>query len=198
MKKIGVLVSHRGTNFQAIIDACLSGRINASIEIAISNNSQSEGLARARRADISTVHLSSTTHPDPEQLDAAMLRVFQTHQVDMVVTAGYMKKLGPMTLKEFTGRILNVHPSLLPKYGGRGMFGMNVHKAVIAAGDVQSGITIHWLDEEYDTGPIIAQFVIPVLANDSPESLAARILESEHELLVATLAELTSETGVNP
>jgi len=196
MKRIGVLVSHRGTNFQAIIDACIDGRINAEIVVAISNNSKSEGLQRAKKANINTAHLSSVTHPDPAALDSAMLMLLNDHKVDMVVTAGYMKKLGPRTLKHYSGRILNVHPSLLPKYGGKGMFGMNVHKAVILAGDSETGITIHWLDEEYDTGPIISQEIIKVQQHDTAESLADRMLNSEHELLVATLADLT--TGDKP
>jgi len=195
MKKIGILVSHQGTNFQAIIDACITGRINGRIAIAISNNSQSEGLKRARRAQIEAVHLSSSTNPDPRDLDRAMASLFTTHEVDIIVTAGYMKKLGAITLKQFSGKILNVHPSLLPKYGGKGMYGIKVHRAVIEAGDPESGITIHWLDEQYDTGPIIAQKRIDVLDNDTPESLAARMLTEEHELLVTTLAALTTDNN---
>jgi len=193
MKKIGILVSHHGTNFQAIIDACDTGQIDAKIVVAISNNSQSEGLKRARRASIEAVHLSSSTHPNPDDLDAAMARMFESRNVDIVVTAGYMKKLGSTTLRKFSGKILNVHPSLLPKYGGKGMFGMNVHKAVIKAGDSESGITIHWLDEQYDTGPIIAQKRVRVFDGDTPDSLAKRILVEEHELLVTTLEKLTKD-----
>ncbi|MBL4682653.1 MAG: phosphoribosylglycinamide formyltransferase [Pseudomonadales bacterium] len=193
MKKIGILVSHQGTNFQAIVDACDTGRIGAKIVVAISNNSQSEGLKRARRASIEAVHLSSSTHPNPDDLDAAIARVFESRNVDIVVTAGYMKKLGSITLRKFSGKILNVHPSLLPKHGGKGMFGMNVHKAVIKAGDSESGITIHWLDEQYDTGPLIAQKRVRVFDGDTPESLAKRILVEEHELLVATLEKLTKD-----
>ena len=193
MKKLGILVSHRGSNFQAIIDACELGQINAKVVIAVSNNSQSEGLKRARRANIETAHLSSATHLDPDELDAAMASLFEDHEVDIIVTAGYMKKLGVVTLTKFSGKILNVHPSLLPKYGGQGMYGMNVHKAVIEAGDKETGITIHWLDYQYDTGPIISQKSVPVILNDTPVSLAERVLIVEHELLVSTLAELTND-----
>ncbi|MFT7688000.1 MAG: phosphoribosylglycinamide formyltransferase-1 [Candidatus Azotimanducaceae bacterium] len=191
MKKLGVLVSHRGSNFQAIIDACNEGRINARVVIAVSNNSRSEGLIRAKLENIDTAHISNVTHPNPADLDTAMATLFEAYEVDIIVTAGYMKKLGDITLEKFSRRILNVHPSLLPKHGGKGMYGMQVHKAVIEAGDKESGITIHWLDSHYDTGPIIAQSRIPVLQADTPNSLAARILIEEHELLVATLADLT-------
>lgn len=193
MKKLGILVSHRGSNFQAIIDACDKRQINANIVIAVSNNSQSEGLNRAKRANIETAHLSNSTHSNPTELDTAMASLFEAYKVDIIVTAGYMKKLGVITLSKFSGRILNVHPSLLPKYGGKGMYGMNVHKAVIEAGDKETGITIHWLDKQYDTGPIISQKSVPVMPNDTPTSLAERVLIVEHELLVSTLAELTND-----
>lgn len=190
MKRIGVLASSRGTNFQAIIDACAAGRIPAQPVVAISNNSKALALERARRAGIAAVHLSSATHPDPAQLDLAIRDSLVEHGVDLVVTAGYMKKLGEQTLAAFRGCIINVHPSLLPKHGGQGMYGMNVHRAVIAAGDSMTGITIHQVDADYDTGAIIGQLSIPVLATDTPETLAARVLEREHDFLINTLAEL--------
>ena len=197
MKKLGILVSHRGSNFQAIIDACNEGRINAKIVIAVSNNSHSEGLERARRENIETAHISNKTHSDPVNLDASMAALFEAHDVDMIVTAGYMKRLGHITLEKYSRRILNVHPSLLPKHGGKGMYGMRVHEAVIEAGDKESGITIHWLDNQYDTGPIIAQKKVAVLPSDTASSLAGRILVEEHKLLVTTLAKLTND-GESP
>ncbi len=190
MKRIGVLASSRGTNFQAIIDACAEGRLAAQPSVAISNNSNAPALARARRAGVAAVHLSSATHPEPELLDIAIRDTLQAHNVDLVVTAGYMKKLGDHTLTAYRGRIVNVHPSLLPSHGGQGMYGMNVHRAVIASGDSMTGITIHHVDADYDTGAVIRQLSIPVLATDSAESLAARVLELEHDFLISTLAEL--------
>ena len=190
MKKLGILASHQGTNFQAIIDACRQGRLNAEPVIAISNNSDAAALARACRAGIATAHLSGATHADPDELDTAILDTLISHEVDLVVTAGYMKKLGPRTLGHFRRRIVNVHPSLLPRHGGKGMFGLNVHKSVIASGDSETGITIHYVDAEYDSGPIIDQVRIPVLPDDSPESLAARVLEMEHLFLIETLSRL--------
>ena len=189
--KLGILVSHRGTNFQAIIDACEVGSINAKVVVAISNNSRSVGLDRARAADIPAFHLSSRTYPGASELDAAMLDILVTHQVDLVVTAGYMKKLGEKTPHHYQRKITNVHPSLLPKYGGRGMFGMKVHKAVLDSEETETGITVHYLDGNYDSGEIISQVRLPVEPGDTPESLAARILPREHKLLVNTLKELT-------
>ena len=189
--RLGILVSHRGSNFQAIIDACEAGYINAKVVVAISNNSQSIGLERARTADIPAFHLSSKTHPKATELDEAILGTLLAHEVDLVVTAGYMKKLGEKTLHQYHCQIINVHPSLLPKYGGRGMFGMKVHKAVLDSADTETGITVHYLDGNYDTGEIISQLRLPVKPGDTPESLAARILPHEHKLLVDTLKELT-------
>jgi phosphoribosylglycinamide formyltransferase-1 len=187
MKKLGILASHRGTNFQAIIDASKSGDLKATPVIAISNNSDSEALTRARRADIATAHLSSATHPDPNALDEAILKLLEQHAVDIVVTVGYMKKLGPQTLKKFRDNIYNIHPSLLPKYGGKGMFGLNVHKAVIEAGDSETGVTVHRLEGEYDTGPIIAQQQVPVMHGDTAEILSSRVIKVEHLFLIETL-----------
>jgi phosphoribosylglycinamide formyltransferase-1 len=190
LKKLGVLASHRGSNFQAILDACSDGRLMATVVIAISNNSRSEALVRAHRSGIATQHISAVTHPSEMLRDNAIKRALEDAGVDLVVTAGYMKKLGPKTLKQFEGRIINVHPSLLPKYGGQGMHGDRVHRAVLANGDAESGLTVHLVDSEYDTGPILSQRRVPVLPNDSVETLAGRIIKEEHDLLVGTLIDL--------
>ncbi len=194
--RLGILASHQGTNFQAIIDACQSGNLDAEVAVAISNNSKSRALARARLANIPTVHLSSKTHPQSDALDKALQSTLSDHQVDLVVTLGYMKKLGPQTLHYFQGRIINIHPALLPRHGGQGMFGMNVHKAVLESEDAETGVTVHYLDSNYDTGQIISQTQIQVMPDDTPESLAARVLVEEHKLLVNTLKQLT-ETPCN-
>lgn len=190
MKHLGILASHRGTNLGAILTACKQGRVDAIPKVAISNNSDAVALTRAREAGIATAHLSSQTHPDLEALDEAILNTLLAHNVDFVVTAGYMKKLGPQTLAAFKNRIINVHPSLLPRHGGKGMYGLKVHEAVLKSGDTHTGITIHYVDGDYDTGPIIAQKKIAVLPDDTPESLAKRVLAEEHELLIETLAGL--------
>tara|TARA_R110002072_G_scaffold104099_3_gene228435 strand:- start:8018 stop:8614 length:597 start_codon:yes stop_codon:yes gene_type:complete len=198
VKKLGILASHRGTNFQAILDACSDGRLNAEVIVAISNNSQSEALARARRSSIETRHISSATHPSAADRDEAIRKELVEAKVDLVVTAGYMKKLGPKTLGEFAGRVINVHPSLLPKYGGQGMYGNRVHTAVLANGDTESGLTVHLVDKEYDTGPILNQRRVPVLPDDSVDSLANRILAEEHDLLVQTLIDLVASKNNTP
>ena len=191
MMKLGILASHRGTNFQAIIDACKDGRLKAVPVVAISNNSKSQALIRAKQAGIANFHLSSSKLPVYSELDAEILKTLVDHEVDLVITAGYMKKLGPLTLSKFAGRILNVHPSLLPKYGGKGMYGMKVHEAVIQNKDKHSGITIHWVDGNYDTGPIIAQRSIEVETDETAETLAMRVLSLEHQLLIETLSTLS-------
>jgi len=189
---IGFLASHGGSNMQAIIDACKSGKLQATPAVVISNNSDSGAIARAKTEGIPYYYLSGKTHPDPEELDRAILDTFVRHSVDIIALAGYMKKLGPKTLSHFRGRILNIHPALLPKYGGKGMYGIRVHEAVIAAGEKESGVSIHFVDENYDTGPIIAQTRVPVLPDDTPETLAARVLVQEHILYPATLQRIVT------
>lgn len=192
LKRIAVLASHRGSNFQAILDAIEAGRLQATVVLAISNNSGSEALMRAKRHNIATLHLSAKTHADPEDLDQAMAEALVEANADLVVTAGYMKKLGPVTLSAFSGRVVNIHPSLLPKYGGQGMYGKRVHEAVIASGDTESGLTVHLVEGEYDTGPILRQQKVPVLTSDTADSLAARIIAEEHKILVETLIDLVN------
>jgi len=175
---------------QAIVDACKEGRLHAELAVVISNNSESTALERARREGIPRYHLSSATHPDPAQLDAAIMRALEDHGVDLVILAGYMKLLGPQTLARYRGRILNIHPALLPKFGGKGLYGKKVHEAVLAAGERVTGVTIHLVDERYDAGPIVAQSEVPVLEDDTVDSLAARVLEREHQLFAETLEKI--------
>jgi phosphoribosylglycinamide formyltransferase-1 len=189
---LGFLASGRGSNMQAVIDACKSGRLAARPRVVISNNSGSGALARADQEGIPRYHLSGRTHPDPAQLDAAILDALLRHEVELVILAGYMKKLGPRTLEHYAGRIINIHPALLPKFGGLGMYGARVHQAVLAAGEQETGVTIHLVDAEYDTGPIVAQCRVPVLADDTAESLAQRLLKQEHRFLVETIGKIAS------
>jgi len=187
---IGVIASHEGTNLQAVIDACESGALQANVSVVISNNSGSGALQRAKRHAIPFCHLSSATHPDTTELDQATCRALEKHEVDVVLLAGYMRKLGPHTLKEFQGRVLNTHPALLPKFGGQGMYGRRVHEAVLAAGEAISGVSIHIVDEEYDTGPVIAQCEVPVAAEDTVDSLTERIRTKERAFVVQTLQQI--------
>jgi phosphoribosylglycinamide formyltransferase 1 len=191
MMRLGLLASHGGSNLGAIIAACRDGRIAAEPVVVIGNNSRAFALERARRAGIPVRHLSGQTHPDPAALDRAMAEVLAEYDADLVALAGYMKRLGPLVLARWRGRIVNVHPSLLPKFGGQGMYGERVHAAVLAAGETVTGATIHLVTEEYDQGPVIARATVPVEPGDTVESLAARVLRREHELYVATLARIS-------
>jgi phosphoribosylglycinamide formyltransferase-1 len=185
--RLGFLASHGGSNVQAILDACREGRLDAEPCVVISNNSDAPVLDRAMAARVPAFHLSAHVHPDPTRLDEAILATLEKHRVNLIVLAGYMKKLGPKTLARYRGRVLNMHPALLPKFGGRGMYGHHVHEAVLAAGEKESGATVHLADAEYDTGRILAQRKVPVRAGDTSESLAARVLEVEHQLYAETL-----------
>ena len=188
--KLGFLASHNGSNMQAIIEACKSGALQAIPAVVISNNAASGALARAEKEAIPRCHLSSKTHPSPESLDQAILDTLLQHEVDIVILAGYMKKLGDKTLKHYAGAILNIHPALLPKFGGQGMYGIRVHEAVLAAGETESGATVHLVTDEYDAGAIIAQEKVPVLPGDTPQTLAERVLKIEHGLFAAVLQKI--------
>jgi len=190
MMRLGLLASHGGSNLGAIIAACNSGRIAMEPVAVIGNNSKAFALERARQAGIPTYHLSGQTHPDPAALDAAMAETMARHGAEMIALAGYMKRLGPLTLERWRGRIINIHPSLLPKFGGQGMYGERVHAAVLAAGEQETGVTVHLVTEEYDQGPVIAQVTIPVEPGDTPAMLGARVLPQEHALYVETLARI--------
>jgi phosphoribosylglycinamide formyltransferase-1 len=149
-------------------------------------------VARAERQGIPAYVLNAKMHADPDELDQAMLGALQRHSCDLIVLAGFIKKIGPRVLKEFSGRIINIHPALLPKHGGQGMYGRRVHEAVLGAGDAVTAVTIHLVNSEYDEGRILAQCEVPVREHDAVESLAARVLEREHSFLVETLNEIVS------
>jgi phosphoribosylglycinamide formyltransferase-1 len=185
---LGILASHEGTTLQAILDAVTSGKLGITVAVVISNNRSSGALRRAAAAGVPAVHLSSATHPDPGDLDQAILKALQDARADTVFLAGFLKKLGPAVLSTFRGRILNTHPALLPKFGGQGMFGARVHEAVLASGDAETGVSIHLVEADYDSGPVVAQCRVPVVAGDSIADLAARVQAREKEFVVETLA----------
>lgn len=190
MTRFAVLASHGGTILQAVLDACASGELKGQVAVVISNNSNSGALARAREAGVPAVHLSSATHPEGDRLDAAMVQALNDAQADWVLLAGYMKKLGPKVLSAYRNRIVNTHPALKPKFGGAGFYGRRVHEAVLAAGDTETGATVHLVDEQYDSGPVLAQVRVPVRGDDDAEALEERVKIAERKLVVATLAEL--------
>ena len=178
---------------QSVIDACNSGYLNAVAAVVITNNANCKALDRARTENIPNFIINNNHNPYTElNPDSSMLKVLQLHNVDWVVLAGYMKKVGTNVLSAYAGRIINIHPSLLPKYGGKGMYGRHVHEAVLAAKETETGVTVHIVEEEYDKGPILAQRKVPVDENDTAESLARKVLAVEHLLLPDTLFKLVS------
>jgi phosphoribosylglycinamide formyltransferase-1 len=188
--RIGVLASGGGTTLQAILDACAQGHLHADVAVVISNNRGSGALARAQACSVRAVHLSSKTHPDADALDGAILGQLRDAQVDLVVLAGFMKKVGPRTLAAYSGRVLNTHPALLPKYGGKGMYGRRVYEAVLAAGETETGVTVHQVDAEYDHGLVVAQIAVPIEKDDNVDTLAARVQAVERSFLVETLQQI--------
>ena len=183
--RVAVLASGEGTTLQALLDVCDGPTVQ--VVLVISNNSQSGALRRARAAGIPVLHLSSHTHPDAELRDTAIRDALAGACTDVVLLAGYVKKLGPVVLREFEGRVLNTHPALLPNHGGQGMFGGRVHEAVLAAQDRETGVSVHVVGLEYDTGDVIAQCRVFVLSDDSVETLTSRVQAREREFLVETL-----------
>ncbi len=187
---LGFLASHGGSAARFLTEACRNGRLNAVPVALASNNSGSPALAWAREAGLRAAHLSAARYPDPDALDGAILAFLRGAGVDTLVLSGYMKALGPQVLAAYAGRVLNIHPSLLPRHGGRGMYGDRVHAAVLAAGDPESGATVHLVTAGIDEGPVLAQARVPVLPGDTVESLKARVQAIEGELLLGALREL--------
>jgi phosphoribosylglycinamide formyltransferase-1 len=188
--KIGFLASGQGSNMQAIIDACEENRLQAEPVIVISNNGDSKALARARDAGIAAICIGGPGFQDEEKRDAEISNSLLEHGAELIILAGYMRKIGPKTLAAYKNRILNIHPALLPKYGGQGMYGRRIHEAVLEAGEEETGITIHVIDGQYDTGPILAQESIAIDKGDTVDTLSKRVLNVEHEFYVKTLARI--------
>lgn len=181
------MVSGSGTNLQALIDGVKSGRIeNARIVLVLSSKKDVYALDRAHRAGISTVVISKTDYPNEKEKADAIISALAAAQTDLVVTAGYISLLDKSVCTAYKGRMINIHPSLLPRHGGIGYYGLRVHEAVIAAGDGETGATVHYVDDEgIDSGEIILQESIPVLEGDTPETLQKRVLEEvEHRIIV--------------
>ncbi|HVJ17801.1 MAG TPA: phosphoribosylglycinamide formyltransferase [Polyangiaceae bacterium] len=192
MLTLGLLASHRGSNVRAVVEACRGGRLDARPGIVINNNADSGALQFAQTERIPARRIGGPAYADDERRDTAVLEALQSHGVDVVLLLGYMKRLGPRTVAAYRGRILNTHPALLPRHGGKGMYGARVHEAVLASGDSETGVTVHLVDEEYDHGAIVAQCRVTVVPGDTVESLSARVLEREHVFLVETLGAIAS------
>ena len=181
--KIAVLISGhgRGTNMQSIIDACKEGRIDGEVAIVVGVSEDAPAMSRANEAGVETVVVDPKDFADSEDYDDALVETLRSWEVDLICLAGYMRILGQPIIDAYRNRIMNVHPALIPMFAGKGMFGSHVHEAAIKRGVKLSGCTVHFVDEDYDSGPIILQTIVPVLDNDTPETLAARILPEEHK-----------------
>jgi len=195
--RLAVLASGRGSNLQAIIehfDNLARERI-AKVVLAASNRADSPALIRAATASIDIAHFDTTDD------GSVLLELLRKFRIDLVVLAGYLKRIPPRVIREYGGRIINIHPALLPAFGGEGMYGTRVHEAVIASGAKETGVTVHLVDDEYDRGPIVAQWRIPVEPSDTADSLAARVLNVEHVVyprvveMVAILQQLEAMTS---
>lgn len=189
--RVGFVASHNGSALRAVLDARVTDRTRCVPAVVISNNSSSGALEAGATAGLRTYHLSAKTHPNAEQLDGAIRAALDDNDVTHVVLSGYLKKLGPQTLERYRARVLNVHPALLPAFGGQGMWGSHVHKAVIAAGSSESGATVHLVDADYDTGPVVKQRRVEVLPTDTWHDLAVRVAAIEGPLVVDTISEIT-------
>ena len=172
---------------RAVLAAIAAGELNAEARVLVSNNSGCAAIAAAEAAGLPWRHISITTAGGPDAADRAIAESLTDAGAGLVVLSGYMRKLGPETLRRFGGRILNIHPALLPRHGGQGLYGRRVHEAVRASGDAVTGATVHLVDSDYDTGPIIAQVQAPVRPDDTVDDIEARIRALEPGLLVDTL-----------
>jgi len=177
--RLAVLASGGGSNLQALIDAHARGDLPASIVVVISNKAGAGALERARRHGIAAAHVGRKRHRDPS---ARILELLADHRVDVVVLAGWLKLIDPRLLAAYPDRVVNIHPGPLPRFGGQGMYGVRVHEAVLEAGVSLSGPTVHLVNERYDEGPILAHEPVSVAADDTPETLQARVLRAEHAL----------------
>lgn len=184
-KRVAVLISGSGSNLQALIDACKTPDFPAQISLVLSNKADAYGLTRARNADILTHVISHKNYASREEFDSAMDEILRQHQVDIICLAGFMRVLSSGFVKKWQGKMINIHPSLLPEHKG-----LHTHQRALDAGDKEAGCTVHWVSVGVDEGEIIAQARVPVLANDTAETLAARVLEQEHKIYPAALKKI--------
>lgn len=180
-----VLISGNGSNLQAIIDAIATRQLDATITAVISNKADAYGLQRAQAAGIDTVVVEHKAYANRTEFDTALLKTMQSFAADYVVLAGFMRILGTELVAAYNGRMLNIHPSLLPKYPG-----LNTHQRALDAGDAEHGCSIHFVSADLDGGPVIAQARVPIAAGDTAESLAAKVHTEEHRLYPAVLQQL--------
>ncbi len=185
--QLGVFVSGRGSNFLAILKAIESGELNAKVKLVVTNNPKAGALQTAQAYGIPSAVLYRKMYEKRVDFIQVILSSLKEHDVDFVALAGYMKKIPNEVVAEYLNRMLNIHPALLPSFGGKGLYGHHVHEAVLNQGCKVSGATVHLVDEYYDRGPIVAQQCVPVFSSDTPDSLAARVLKIEHQIFPEAL-----------
>ena len=196
MYRIAVMASGSGTDLQSIIDACESGQIPGKIAVVISNNSDAYALERGRKHGAEALfinHRGKTREVHEHEISDAL----ESREIDLIVLAGYLRIFTNYFPEKYKNKMINIHPALLPKYGGKGMHGMNVHEAVIAAGEKTSGCSVHFVTEGVDEGPIIAWCKVPVLPEDTAETLQVKVLETEH-ILLPLVVQWFAEGKINP
>lgn len=181
-KKLGlaVFISGNGSNLQSLIEACAEPSFPATLELVLSNRPEAFGLERAKRAGIDTAVIDHKQFKTRETFEEALTEALKGYNIDLICLAGFMRILTSGFISRWENKIINTHPSLLPKHGGPGMFGGHVHRAVLDSGDTQSGVSIHYVIPQVDQGPVILQKTVPVLKGDTPETLGKRVLEQEH------------------
>ncbi|MFH1174760.1 MAG: phosphoribosylglycinamide formyltransferase [archaeon] len=191
--RLGFLASHTGSNVEAILNSIDTGVLTAQPKIIITNNPGAEVLAVAKKYGVASRCLNANNHAPYPTVDEAILQILIASEVNLVLLAGYMKRIGQNVIRHYSNAILNIHPALLPKYGGQGMYGMNVHDAVIKSADTDSGATVHLVDEHYDTGRILLQSKVPRHTDDTAATLAKRVLETEHALYTEVLKRIQED-----
>lgn len=182
MKNIVVFASGSGSNFQSIIDNCENGSIPARITGLLTNKNDIKALDRATKHNIPTCVLKKSDFTTSVEYERALLQQLKEWNPTLIALAGFLQKIPDSVIQAYPDRILNIHPSLLPKFGGKGFYGMHVHQAVVESGDQETGCTVHLVNEVYDEGEVLGQVVVDVFANDTPEDVAARVLKEEHRL----------------
>ena len=192
--RVAVFVSGTGSNLEALLQAESEGGLTkAHIGLVIASKAGVGALERARIHHVPSAVIERKTFPDDAAWERAYLRKLESSRIDIICLAGFLKKIGPAVLAKYSGRILNIHPALLPKFGGPGMYGHFVHEAVVKAKEIASGCTVHLVDEEFDHGTILAQARVPVLPGDTGVTLAARVLEQEHRLYPQVLQQFCEQ-----
>jgi len=180
--RLAVFASGRGSNLEAILRNIDDGELAAEVVLVISNRPAAGALEIARQKEIPSFHVASKQFADEQDYETHLLKLLAEHQTELIVLAGYLKLIPVSIIRQYRNRILNIHPALLPSFGGPGLYGHFVHEAVLSYGCKVSGATVHLVDEEYDTGAPILQRCVPVLDDDTPETLAARVLQIEHQI----------------